>query len=55
MEGPVLDYGWPFVGATTDRFAQPVWPEWIARDFAFWVLAPQILVYAYERFVRAKA
>ena len=55
VEGPVFNYGWPFVVATTDRFAGPLGPEWIVGDVAFWLLAPQILVYVYERFVRAKA
>jgi len=55
VEGPVLTYGWPFVVATTDRFAGPREPAWIVGDLAFWLLAPQTLVYVYERFVRTSA
>jgi hypothetical protein len=50
MEGAVLDYGWPFFIATTDRFQPPIGSEWIVGDVAFWLLAPQILVYLYTRF-----
>jgi hypothetical protein len=50
MEGPVLDYGWPFPTATTDRFGSALGSEWIVGDIAFWLFAPQILVYLYTRF-----
>ncbi len=44
------DYGWPFIVATTDRFQAPIGSEWIVGDVAFWLVAPQILVYLYARF-----
>jgi hypothetical protein len=50
MEGPVLDYGWPFPTATTDHFGRAPGSEWIVGDVAFWLFAPQILVYLYMRF-----
>ena len=54
IEGPVLLYGWPFYVATTDRFAGPIGPEWFVGDIAFWLFAPQVVVYLYERFRRAR-
>ena len=53
VEGPVVNYGWPFVVATTDRYAGYLGREWYIASLAFWVLAPQIVVYVYHRFLRA--
>jgi hypothetical protein len=50
MEQRILEYGWPFPTITTDRFGTALGPEWIVGDVAFWLFAPQILVYLYMRF-----
>ena len=52
IEGPILNYGWPFVVATTDRYAGDM-RAWIVPSLAFWLLAPQIGVYVHRRFARA--
>jgi hypothetical protein len=54
IEGPVLDYGWPFAVSTTDRFAAPIGRDRIVGNLGFWVLAPQILVLVYERRFRRR-
>jgi hypothetical protein len=53
--GSVLYYGWPFMVATTDMYAGPAAPELIVNYVAFWILAPQILIYVYERVLRSRA
>ena len=54
VEGPILVYGWPFPAATTDRFAAPMGTDGFVRDVYFWLLAPQILVYLYQRLLRGQ-
>ena len=54
IQWPVLDYGWPFSMASADRMSAPVGLEGIARNAAFWLLAPQIVVYFFERLWRPR-
>lgn len=49
IEGPILNYGWPFIVATTDRFAADIGIGWRLDSVAFWTLVPQAIPYAYRR------
>jgi hypothetical protein len=46
VEGPILNYGWPFIVATTDRYGAD---NYLWLGVAFWVLVPQGFVYLYGR------